>query len=76
MTPVPRLPQLDDTRCTGCGRCVAACPMRCLERFGAVVWLPRPLDCVRCGACELVCPTAAVRVPLGATADAQRVRTT
>ena len=62
MTPAP-LPVLDDARCTGCGRCVAVCPTACLERWGAVVWLPRPADCVRCGACELVCPTAAVREP-------------
>jgi NAD-dependent dihydropyrimidine dehydrogenase PreA subunit len=58
------LPVLDETRCTGCGRCVGVCPTRCLEPVGAVVWLPRPLDCVRCGACELVCPAGAVRVPV------------
>lgn len=25
-------------------------------------WLPRPLDCIACTACELVCPTAAIRM--------------
>jgi NAD-dependent dihydropyrimidine dehydrogenase PreA subunit len=28
-------------------------------------WLPRPLDCVSCAACELVCPADAIRVPEG-----------
>lgn len=63
------LPVLDDTRCTGCGRCVAVCPMGCLAVCEAVVWLPRPLDCVRCGACEMVCPTTAIRVPLTPPTD-------
>jgi ferredoxin len=64
------LPVLDETKCTGCGRCVAVCPTGCLERTGAVVWLPRPLDCVRCGACEVVCPADAVRVQVTVSAVA------
>jgi ferredoxin len=30
---------------------------------GLLPWLPRPADCVHCGVCELVCPTAAIVVP-------------
>jgi NAD-dependent dihydropyrimidine dehydrogenase PreA subunit len=40
------------------------CPTGCLEMAEAVVWLPRPADCVGCGACEAVCPTGAIRLPV------------
>ncbi len=56
------LPVLDETRCTGCGDCVAVCPADCLEQRGKLPWLPRPADCVSCGACAAVCPTAAIRL--------------
>ncbi len=56
------LPVLDETRCTGCGDCVAVCPTACLELSGDHPWLPRPADCIACTACALVCPTAAIRV--------------
>ncbi len=54
------LPRLNETRCTGCGDCVAVCPTACLEASGAYPWLPRPLDCVRCGLCVVVCPVDAL----------------
>ncbi len=56
------LPLLDETRCTGCGDCVAVCPTSCLEMAGSVPWLPRPRDCVSCGICVLVCPADALRL--------------
>jgi ferredoxin len=49
------LPLLDESRCTGCGDCVAVCPTACLEMRGQNPWLPRPLDCVGCGVCVAVC---------------------
>ncbi|HEY1375950.1 MAG TPA: 4Fe-4S dicluster domain-containing protein [Gemmataceae bacterium] len=54
------LPALDDTRCTGSGVCVAACPTGCLEMAGGRPWMPRPADCVSCTLCVLVCPTHAL----------------
>jgi NAD-dependent dihydropyrimidine dehydrogenase PreA subunit len=54
------LPILDDTRCTGCGDCVAVCPAQCLAMDGAIPWLPRPGDCVACVLCVLVCPVDAL----------------
>ncbi len=62
------LPQINPERCTGCGRCVAACPPR-------VLWLesekPKGLgskhavlhtaaDCTGCAHCVLVCPFEAI----------------
>jgi NAD-dependent dihydropyrimidine dehydrogenase PreA subunit len=57
---VPELPLLDETRCTGCGDCVAVCPTDCLALAGALPWLPRPGDCVSCGLCVAVCPAGAL----------------
>ncbi|MGL6095854.1 MAG: ATP-binding protein [Fimbriiglobus sp.] len=56
------LPVVDDTRCGGHGDCVAACPTRSLEMRAGRPWLPRPADCVSCGACAAVCPTGAIRL--------------
>jgi formate hydrogenlyase subunit 6/NADH:ubiquinone oxidoreductase subunit I len=56
------LPALDETRCVGCGDCVAVCPTGCLAKAGPLPWLPRPADCISCTACVLVCPTAALRM--------------
>jgi MinD superfamily P-loop ATPase len=54
------LPQLDETRCSGCGDCVPACPVDCLELAGRLPWLPRPTACVSCGICVLICPENAL----------------
>ena len=51
---------LDETRCTGCGDCVAICPADCLEMSGPLPWLPRPADCVSCALCAAVCPAEAI----------------
>ena len=59
------LPLLDETRCTGCGDCVPACPAHCLAMAGPFPWLPRPLDCVHCALCVLVCPADALRLADG-----------
>jgi ferredoxin len=60
MTRHAELPLLDETRCTGCGDCVAVCPTACLEMAGPFPWMPRPLDCVSCALCVLVCPADAL----------------
>jgi NAD-dependent dihydropyrimidine dehydrogenase PreA subunit len=54
------LPVLNETRCTGCGDCVALCPADCLALRGPLPWLPRPTACISCAACVLICPTRAL----------------
>lgn len=62
------LPVLDESRCTGCGDCVAVCPTECLELAGQLPWLPRPRDCISCSLCALLCPVDALEMHLPAAA--------
>ena len=62
MNALGELPVLNTSHCTGSGDCVALCPTACLAMNGVYPWLPRPGDCISCGACEMVCPTGAIRV--------------
>ena len=67
----PRLPAVDADRCTGCGRCVAACEPRVLSletmnwRKSAV--LHRRDDCTGCSLCALKCPIQAITMKRPAT---------
>ena len=58
------LPTIDTSRCTGCGRCVAACHLHLLslerqgwEKFSALHESDR---CTGCEACEVACPFTAI----------------
>jgi MinD superfamily P-loop ATPase len=62
VTALDELPVVEAARCTGCGDCVTVCPTECLAMAGAIPWLPRPLDCVSCTACELICNPIAIRL--------------
>lgn len=57
-------PEIAPDRCTGCGRCVAACRERCitLEVSGhrKYALLVRPERCTGCGACLAACPVRAL----------------
>jgi NAD-dependent dihydropyrimidine dehydrogenase PreA subunit len=56
------LPEVNESRCTGCGDCVSICPTNCLAMAGSLPWLPRPADCIVCDACVIVCPVQAIRI--------------
>jgi NAD-dependent dihydropyrimidine dehydrogenase PreA subunit len=56
------LPVVDETRCTGCGDCVVACPVDCLAMSGPLPWLCRPGQCISCSLCVLVCPDEALHM--------------
>ena len=58
------LPTIDETRCIACEDCIDVCPTECLELWQSVPVVFKPAACVSCGACELICPVAAVRLEL------------
>ncbi len=63
--PAPRLPVVDPTRCTGCGRCVAACAPRVLSLETRPDWRKSAVlhaagDCTGCSLCAWRCPFDAI----------------
>jgi ferredoxin len=59
-----RLPAIDQRRCTGCGRCVAACAPHLLsleiERWKKSAVLHNAERCTGCSACAVACPFHAI----------------
>ncbi len=59
-------PQIDISRCLGCGSCVQACPEHgVLALVEGKARLVRASHCVGHGCCETVCPVGALQVGLG-----------
>jgi ferredoxin len=63
--PAPRLPDIDAARCTGCGRCVAACEPRVLSLETGPDWRKSAVlhaagECTGCSLCALRCPFEAI----------------
>ena len=61
---LPDVPRLDSARCTGCGRCVAACTLRLItlevSGFRKSAALNNAGQCTRCGECVKSCLLNAV----------------
>ncbi len=68
--PPRALPAVDPQRCTGCGRCVGACPPHVLslqvpggQRFGRKhAVLDDTPGCTGCALCHVCCPFDAIRM--------------
>jgi len=53
------IPQVDESRCTHCGRCAEVCPWHAVAVVGPKV-LVFPQLCHGCGSCTLACPEGAI----------------
>ena len=65
--PAPRLPEIALDRCTGCGRCVAACEPRVLSLETMPDWRKSAVlhdrgGCTGCSLCALKCPFDAIEM--------------
>lgn len=59
------IPLIDDNRCSGCGRCIAACDVPLLLAFETTAWrktavLQDATLCTGCTKCETRCPVRAI----------------
>ncbi len=57
--------QFDQALCNNCVICTTVCPHAVFERNNGKVSLVRPENCMECGACQLNCPTEAIKVDSG-----------
>jgi len=56
-------PHIDRIRCTGCGDCIATCPVDALGAVQGKASLVHPDRCTYCNACEDICPVGAIELP-------------
>jgi len=53
---------VDETLCTGCGKCLEACGMKVLEIQDGRCVMVKSLLCLECGMCLRACPEDAIRI--------------
>lgn len=51
--------RIDDTTCTGCGRCVSICPQRAIVPTNSTMKVDQS-KCAGCGICLSECPVGAI----------------
>ena len=55
------VPEIDPSKCTGCGECVEECPTEAVELLEGKAVIVRPENCWYCTNCESICPHEAIR---------------
>jgi len=53
---------LDASKCNGCLKCVETCPFKVFEVEKGKVAISNPENCHICLACEIQCPTRAIKI--------------
>lgn len=56
---VTRIPEIDDRKCTACGKCVEVCQFHALAKIASTI-LVFPQLCHGCGSCTWNCPHGAI----------------
>lgn len=54
-------PIIDQKKCIGCGKCIASCPAKAMEKRGKVAFI-RKEDCIKCYCCQELCTIEAVKI--------------
>ena len=55
-------PIIDEKKCTKCGTCIDICPMGVFAKDKDKVVVKKPKECIGCKACEVQCPSEAIKV--------------
>lgn len=70
------LPIITQELCTGCRRCVDACPTHALDQLTDKAFLRYPEQCTYCVACEDICPENAIALPFLIVMGSQALKAT
>jgi NAD-dependent dihydropyrimidine dehydrogenase PreA subunit len=54
--------RVDEALCTGCGKCVKACPMKILKIKEKKCVMVKEFMCLECGTCMRKCPEKAIMI--------------
>lgn len=57
--------ELNEEKCTGCGKCMEVCPHNVFGLYGGKARIIDRDACMECGACSVNCPFAAIEVKAG-----------
>jgi NAD-dependent dihydropyrimidine dehydrogenase PreA subunit len=55
-------PEVDESKCSGCGNCVDVCPSEVFEMENDKSKVVRPEECVECETCVSECPEEAIKL--------------